>query len=145
MKKTALILVMIVLPLFSGCKWVKDWFGTEKKEKFIEEKYVINIENEDEFKKNILDSKLPVVVKFETKWCGICRSIALIYSELAKKYNNEMKFATVNISKIGEIAKKYEITGVPIFLFFKDGKIVGRIEGGVEVNVLENKIVEVLK
>lgn len=144
MKKILTPLLVISLMLFSGCKMLEDWFAKKPLPEAIDTN-IIKIDSEDEFSKKVFDSKKPVVVKFETDWCGACTTMAPIFEKSADEFIDQMKFTQVDADKQKELAQKYEIKGVPTFIFFKDGKIIEKIEGGMNEDDFKNKIKEIIK
>ncbi len=67
-----------------------------------------------------------VVVDFFATWCPPCKAIAPEYEKLAEKHGaaGRFAFAKVNVEEATDAAKKFNITAMPTFLFFKNGKQV---------------------
>lgn len=65
-----------------------------------------------------------VVVDFYADWCPPCRTIAPVFSKLADDYSvsGQLAFAKVNVDNVKDVAKRYNITAMPTFVFFKDGE-----------------------
>ena len=78
---------------------------------------------------NILENTTnPVVVKFTADWCGPCKRIAPLFEEFAGSCEN-CSFYKVNVDNNQECAEQCEVTCMPTFLLFKNGKCVDRVEG----------------
>lgn len=104
------------------------------------------IEVTDEtFKKEVIESSIPVLVDFWAIWCGPCRLIAPIVEELAKEYDGKMKFAKLDVDVNQKTAMEFGIRSIPTLLIFKNGKVVSSIFGAVPKPILVNKIEEALK
>ena len=96
------------------------------------------------FKTEVLDSKIPVVVDFSATWCGPCQQLAPIIDELAKEYAGVVKIGKVDTDASPEAASTYDIMSVPTVIFFKGGKKVDSVLGLQPKAELKKKI-EALK
>ena len=92
------------------------------------------------FKKEVLESDLPVLVDFWAPWCGPCKMIAPILEELAKEYDKKIKVGKINIDENQKVASEYGIMSIPTILFFRHGKAVGQIVGAVSKSEFKKKI-----
>lgn len=99
----------------------------------------------DTFKKEVLESPIPVLVDFWAIWCGPCRLIAPIVEELAQEYDGKMKFAKLDVDVNQKTAMEYGIRSIPTLLIFKNGKVVASIIGAVPKPNLVSKIESVLQ
>jgi len=84
---------------------------------------------DDSFKKDVLDSKLPVIVDFWAEWCGPCRMLGPVFEDLSKDYEGKVKFAKANADECQTSAGQFQVMGIPCMILFKDGKEAGRIVG----------------
>lgn len=67
-----------------------------------------------------------VAVDFFADWCPPCKQIAPIWTKLAEQHSvpGQLAFAKVNVDQAQDVARAYQITAMPTFMFFKDGKQV---------------------
>lgn len=74
----------------------------------------------------LLASTQYVIADFYADWCGPCKQIAPLYSQWAKQHSipNYLAFAKVNVDHVQSVSRKYGITAMPTFLFFKNGNQV---------------------
>jgi thioredoxin 1 len=72
----------------------------------------------------LLSSSTNVVVDFYADWCPPCRVIAPIFSKLADGHavRDRLAFAKVNVDHVNDIAKRYNVSAMPTFVFFENGK-----------------------
>lgn len=77
----------------------------------------------DNFKEEVLESKVPVLVDFWAEWCGPCQMVLPIVEELAGEVT-DAKICKVNVDEQMELAKEFRVMSIPTFLVFKDGKKV---------------------
>lgn len=81
------------------------------------------------FEREVLQSEIPVVVDFYADWCGPCRAMGPILEEVAAESAGSVKIVKVNVDQAREIAREYKVSGMPTFLFFKDGEVKERLVG----------------
>jgi len=94
------------------------------------------------FKKEVLESDIPVLVDFWTCWCGPCKTIAPFVDDLAKEYSGKIKIGKVDVDHNPKTATHYGIMSIPSLIFFKKGKIMDQIVGAVSKHDLKRKIEE---
>jgi len=81
------------------------------------------------FQSEVLSSTQPVLVDFWATWCGPCRTIAPIVSQLADEFEGRAKVGKVDVDAETALAKQYNISAIPSLLIFKDGKVVEQFVG----------------
>ncbi|MCX5701839.1 MAG: thioredoxin [Candidatus Omnitrophica bacterium] len=100
---------------------------------------------DNNFKNEVLESSLPVLLDFWAPWCGPCRLIAPIIEELAREYDKKIKIGKINVDETHKIATNYGIMSIPTLMFFKNGKVIEQVVGALSKNELKRKIEEVIK
>lgn len=94
--------------------------------------------NSKNFKEEVLDSKLPVLVDFWASWCGPCKMMSPVVEEIANEMQGKTKVCKVNVDEEQALAMEYSIMSIPTFLIFKDGKVVNSVIGVQDKEKLVN-------
>jgi thioredoxin 1 len=97
---------------------------------------------DDNFKKEVLESVLPVLVDFWAPWCGPCKLIGPLIEESAKEFVGKLKVAKVNVDESSRAATQYGIMSIPTLMFFKGGKVMDQVVGALSRADLKKKIQE---
>ena len=92
------------------------------------------------FKKEVLESEMPVLVDFWAEWCGPCQSVAPVVEAISNKYQDRLKVCKLNIDEAGDIASKYDVMSIPTLAVFKSGQIIDKVVGAVSETALEATI-----
>ncbi len=78
------------------------------------------------FEEEVLGAELPVLVDFWASWCIPCKATEAIIDRLEEEYEGILKVCKLNVDRNPLTAGKYRISGVPTFITFKGGEVVGR-------------------
>lgn len=85
-----------------------------------------------------------VLVDFFATWCGPCKMIAPVLSQIAEEYKGKVKVGKVNVDDENDLAVKYQIASIPTLILFKDGKLVKTVIGLCSKSEIENMINDVM-
>jgi thioredoxin 1 len=99
----------------------------------------INI-NEASFEKAVLESPVPVVVDFWAAWCGPCKMLAPVLSEIAKESGDRFRVAKVNIEDDPGLQQRFNVRAVPALLFFSGGQLRDQTVGMVPKSTILEKL-----
>ncbi|RHZ77058.1 hypothetical protein Glove_186g143 [Diversispora epigaea] len=86
-----------------------------------------NITNLSEYQQLIASPKL-TVVDFHATWCGPCRSMAPIFETLSSTHRHA-NFAKVDTDQAKSVSSTAQITSLPTFKLFKNGRQIGEVVG----------------
>lgn len=88
---------------------------------------VIKISKEN-FASEVLNSNKPVLLDFYADWCGPCRMVGPIVSEIANE-RNDVKVGKINVDEQPELAAQFQVMSIPMIAVIKNGKLENRVVG----------------
>ncbi|MEI7593798.1 MAG: thioredoxin [Actinomycetes bacterium] len=71
----------------------------------------------------------PILVDFWAEWCGPCKMVAPILSEIADENVGTIRIAKLNVDDNPDIARRFEVMSIPTMILFKDGQPEKRLVG----------------
>ncbi|XP_014215512.1 thioredoxin, mitochondrial-like [Copidosoma floridanum] len=99
----------------------------------VQEKSVIatsfKVQNNDDFKERVKNSKVPVIVDFFATWCNPCRLLTPRIEQVVAEKNGKIILAKVDIDENTDLALDYEVSSVPVLMVMKQGKVMEKIIG----------------
>lgn len=96
------------------------------------------------FDRFISKNDLPVVVDFWAAWCGPCKMMAPVFSQLASGMSTQMRFAKVDTEQAQDISARFNIRSIPTMILFKNGKEVDRVSGALDQTGMQQWLVSSL-
>lgn len=94
----------------------------------------------DNFEQEVEKSDVVVLVDFWAEWCGPCKVLGPIVSELAETYKGKMKLGKVNVDNESDLAHRFNILSIPTMKFFKGGQQVGELIGAAPKATIEAEL-----
>lgn len=82
----------------------------------------------DNFQNEVVNSDKPVLVDFWASWCGPCRMLGPVVSEIAEE-NPQIKVGKINVDEEPELASMFGVASIPTVMAFKGGKAVSGAVG----------------
>ena len=89
---------------------------------------------------SLKNGNLPLVVDLWAPWCGPCRMVGHVISELAAQYDGKVVIGKCNVDDEEDIAAELGVRSIPTILFYKNGEVVDKFVGAAPKAVLEEKI-----
>ena len=86
------------------------------------------------------NGELPLVVDLWATWCGPCRMVAPIISELAQEYDGKVVIGKCDVEENDDVASEFGVRNIPTILFFKGGQLVDKFVCAATKGVLEEKV-----
>jgi len=90
--------------------------------------------------KDVIGSEKPTLVDFYATWCGPCKAMAPVLDQVKNELGDSVRILKIDVDKNQTVADKFKIRGVPTFILFKNGQIVWRQSGGMDMNTMIHKI-----
>ena len=100
--------------------------------------------NGGNFKEEVLESDIPVIVDFWASWCGPCQMMGPVFEKISSDYEGKLKFVKVNTEENQELAQEYQIRSIPCLKVFKGGKESDEIIGFRQEAELKQEIDRIL-
>lgn len=96
---------------------------------------IITNENFEEYK----NGSTPLVLDFWATWCGPCRTISPILTELSQQFDGKVILGKCDVEDNDDLAAEFGIRNIPTVLFFKNGELVDKYVGAAPKQVFEEK------
>lgn len=84
---------------------------------------------DQEFKAQVIDADLPVLVDFWADWCVPCHMVSPVVEEIARDHAGKMRAMKMNIDDNPETPGKYNVRSIPTLILFKGGEVMARVVG----------------
>ena len=95
---------------------------------------------DSDFKADVLESDMPVLVDFWAEWCGPCKAIGPALEEIAGEKQGSLSIVKLNIDENPLTPQKYNVRGIPTLLIFKNGEVIAEKVGAMPKSQLESWI-----
>jgi thioredoxin len=83
------------------------------------------------FEADVVNAKGLVLLDFWAEWCGPCKMIAPMLSEVASEYQGKVTIAKLNIDDNPKTPQRFNVRGIPTLILFKNGQVEGQKVGAL--------------
>jgi len=101
--------------------------------------------NERNFKQEVEEQALPVLVDFWAPWCGPCLMMAPVLEGLEKEWQGKIKVGKVNVDENAGLASRYGVMSIPTLILFKNGKALKEWIGVQDKNRFKEEVEALVK
>ena len=84
--------------------------------------------NTEHFASEVINSDKPVLLDFYADWCGPCRMVGPIVSEIANE-RSDIKVGKINVDEQQELAAQFQVMSIPMLAVIKNGKLANQVVG----------------
>lgn len=84
--------------------------------------------NKENFASEVLNSNKPVLLDFYADWCGPCRMVGPIVSDIANE-RSDVKVGKINVEEQPELAAQFQVMSIPMLAVIKNGKLENQVVG----------------
>lgn len=91
---------------------------------------------------DLVNSELPVLVDYYATWCGPCKMMHPILDELKERLGEQVKIVKIDVDVPAnrQSVYEYQIQSVPTMMLFKNGRMLWRQSGVVQVGQLQKMV-----
>ena len=101
--------------------------------------------SERTFTQEVLESPIPVLVKFWAPWCRLCRYIQPLLWQFQQDCNEQIKLVEVNADQNFQLSNAYRLTTLPTLILIEEGKVLHRLDSSCAMDDLRLGLEEIRK
>jgi thioredoxin len=81
------------------------------------------------WEREVIGSRLPVLVHFFAEWCVPCRTVGRSLEALAAEHGSRLRMGGLDVEANAATAGRYKIQGLPTLLLIRGGQVLERRVG----------------
>ncbi|MEU4546804.1 thioredoxin family protein [Nonomuraea dietziae] len=100
---------------------------------------------EQTFTERVIQAERPVLIQFWATWCHPCRMVTPIVESLAADRSGEVDVVKIDLDEEPELAARHDVTAVPAFVVYAEGRPIGSWRGAAPHHVLDHTLTSILR
>lgn len=88
----------------------------------------VNI-NTENFRSEVTESDIPVLVDFYASWCTPCRMLSPVLEDISEELCGQVKIAKVDVTEESDLAERFRILNLPTMMIFRRGQVTDTLVG----------------
>lgn len=106
---------------------------------------ITEIRNDADLDKEFIDKKGFVLLELGASWCRPCQVMAPAFKGVEEEFKGEVRLCHIDVDEAEDLAARFAPEGIPTFIFYRDGKELGRIIGYRQKNKFFEDIAKMMK
>jgi len=95
------------------------------------------IVTDSNWRQQVEDCPIPVLVDFWAPWCAPCRTVAPLLEQIAAERAGRLKVAKLNVDENPQLAARFQVNAIPMLMIFRGPLLVDEIRGAVPKATIE--------
>ncbi len=97
------------------------------------------------FREEVINSSIPVLVNFGAPWCGLCQIIQPTLIQFHDRWDEQIKLVNINADNNLKLASTYKLKSLPTLILFMNGRVAHRLEGFKSRDDLRDRLDQMTK
>ena len=91
---------------------------------------------EESFSAVVERSPVPALVDVWAPWCGPCRMVEPVVQRMSRDLAGSLKVVRVNSDEAPQLARRFQVLGIPTLMLFERGQLRDRMTGAVDAGTM---------